>query len=77
MTLNHVRERVERLVAPLLLSKGEEEVRHLVDLSYQPLENRKIRMIALALGKWEDEIECNLKTVFLDDDPSYETLSYF
>ena len=34
-------------------------------------------MIALAPGKWEDEIECSLETVFLDDDPSYETLSYF
>ena len=72
--LNQVREQVERLVALLLPSKGEEEVD--TSLIYQPLENRQIRIIALAPGKWDDEIECSLKTVSLDDDPSYETLSY-
>ena len=74
MVLYQVRERVERLVAPLLPSKKEEEFD--TSLIYQPLENREIRIIALAPGKWDDEIECRLKTVSLDDDPSYETLSY-
>ena len=57
--LNQVREHVERLVAPLLPSKGEEEVD--TSLIYLPLENRQIRIIALAPGKWDDEIECSLK----------------
>ena len=74
MALDHVWERVERLVAPLLLSKGEQEVD--TSLIYQPLQHREIRIIALASGKWDDEIECSLTTVSLDDDPSYETLSY-
>ena len=74
MGLNEEREHVERLVAPSLLSKGEEEVD--TSLIYQPLENRQIRIIALAPGKWDDEIECSLKTVSLDDDPPYEALSY-
>ena len=74
MGLDQLRERVERLVAPLLLLKGEEEVD--TSLIYQPLENREIRVITLAPGKWDDEIACSLKTVSLDDNPSYETLSY-
>ena len=74
MGLNQEREHVERLVAPLPLSKGEEEVD--TSFIYQPLEHREIRIIALAPGKWDDEIECSLKTLSLDDDPSYEALSY-
>ena len=74
MGLNELRERVERLVAPLLPSKGEEEVD--TSFIYQPLENRQIRIITLARGKWDDDIKCSLKTVSLDDHPSYDTLSY-
>ena len=74
MDLDQVREHVERLVAPLLLWKGEEKVD--TSLIYQPLQHREVRIIALAPGKWGDEIECSLKTVSLDDDPSYEALSY-
>ena len=74
MGLDHVRERVERLVAPLLLPKEDEEID--TSLIYRPLQHRQIRIIALAPGKWDDEIECSLSTVSLDDNPSYETLSY-
>ena len=43
---------------------------------YQPLQHNEIRLITLAPGKWRDPIECNLQTVSLDDNPTYEALSY-
>ena len=36
----------------------------------------EIRTITLQPGNWDDEILCSLKTVSLDDDPKYSTLSY-
>ena len=54
MGLDQVREHMERLVAPFLPWKGEGKVD--TSLIYQPLEHREIRIIALAPGKWDDEI---------------------
>ena len=71
MRMTEIWERVERLVAPLL-PKEEEDT----SLIYQPLQHREIRIIKLAPGRWEDAIECNLDTASLDDNPSYEALSY-
>lgn len=43
---------------------------------YQPLQHNEIRLITLAPGKWRESIECNLQIVSLDDNPTYEALSY-
>lgn len=43
---------------------------------YQPLQHNEIRLITLAPGKWRDPIECSLQIVSLDDNPTYEALSY-
>ena len=50
----------------------------LADLSsiYQPLQHNEIRLITLAPGKWRDPIACSLQIVSLDDNPTYEALSY-
>ena len=64
--LERIWEHAGRIVA-LLMLKG---------LIYQPLQHREIRVITLAPGKWNDQLECTLKIVSLDDNPSYETLSY-
>jgi hypothetical protein len=39
-------------------------------------ERNEIRTVTLQPGNWDDEILCLLKTVSLDDDPEYSTLSY-
>ncbi len=68
MDLNRVWECFERLAAPLLPE------RH--SLIYHPLQPREIRVISLVPGNWDDRLQCTLETVSLDDNPSYETLSY-
>ena len=72
--LERIWEHAGRIVAPLML-KGEEATDDTA-LIYQPLQHREIRVITLAPGKWNDQLECTLKIVSLDDNPSYETLSY-
>ena len=67
MDWHRVWEHIERLVAPFLLIRSR---------IYRPLHPGEIRVISLAAGKWNDRLTCTLKTVSLDDDPSYETLSY-
>ena len=37
---------------------------------------RQIRICLIHPGAFEDPIKCSLRTVSLDDDPQYETLSY-
>jgi len=39
-------------------------------------ERNEIRIAILQPGNWDDEILCSLKTVSLDDNPKYSTLSY-
>jgi hypothetical protein len=45
---------------------------------YSPLdiERNEIRIMILEPGKWDDEINCSLKVVSLNDNPEYSTLSY-
>lgn len=45
---------------------------------YQPLDivRREIRLLEIEPAEFDDAISCNLHTVSLDDDPSYEALSY-
>lgn len=74
MDLKRVWKYFEGLVANLL-PKGEEATND-ISLIYQPLQHREIRIITLAPGEWNDRIECTLRTVSLDDNPSYEALSY-
>ncbi|KAF2135425.1 uncharacterized protein K452DRAFT_260697 [Aplosporella prunicola CBS 121167] len=38
--------------------------------------DRQIRLVEILPGGWHDEISCTLRTVFLDNNPEYETLSY-
>ena len=41
-----------------------------------PLLWHEIRLLDLAYGDWNDPIECRLRTVSLEEQPSYRTLSY-
>lgn len=45
---------------------------------YAPLEplRREIRVVELAPGNFNDDIHCTLRTLSLDDNPTYEALSY-
>ncbi|KAF2649422.1 HET-domain-containing protein [Lophiostoma macrostomum CBS 122681] len=45
---------------------------------YEPLsrERREIRILHIQPGDWNDLIQCSLRTVSLDDDPLYTTVSY-
>jgi hypothetical protein len=36
----------------------------------------QIRVVELVPGRWNDAINCNMRTVSLDEQPSYEALSY-
>ena len=67
-------EYIERQMTQLLPRMGVRPA----DLSsiYQPLQHNEIRLIALASGKWKDQIKCSLQIVSLDDNPTYEALSY-
>jgi hypothetical protein len=48
------------------------------DLFYNNLrtETNQIRVIELVPGRWTDAINCSMRTVSLDENPSYEALSY-
>ena len=74
MGLGRIWEHAGRIVAPLML-KGEEATDDTASI-YQPLQHHEIRVITLAPGKWNDQLECTLEIVSLDDNPLYETLSY-
>lgn len=74
MDLKRVWKYFQGLVANLL--PKEEEATNDISLIYQPLQHRETRIITLAPGEWNDRIECALRTVSLDDNPSYEALSY-
>jgi hypothetical protein len=39
-------------------------------------ETNQIRVVELVPGRWNDAINCNMRTVSLDEQPSYEALSY-
>lgn len=43
---------------------------------YKILQHNEIRLLTLAPGRWKDQIQCSLRTVSLDDNPTYEALSY-
>jgi hypothetical protein len=45
---------------------------------YQPINksSRDIRLLNLHRGEWQDDIECELHVVSLDEKPKYEALSY-
>ncbi|KAI1113557.1 heterokaryon incompatibility protein-domain-containing protein [Nemania sp. NC0429] len=45
-------------------------------LGYQPLLDGQIRLLAIRPGRFEDDIQCTLTTVRLDDELKYEALSY-
>jgi hypothetical protein len=37
---------------------------------------KEIRTVVLHPGKWDDEINCSLQIVALDENPEYSALSY-
>lgn len=74
MILNRIWEHVKRRMARMLPQRGGGADN--TSLIYQPLPHSNIRVVFLAPGKWDDRIHCILETVSLDDDPTYETLSY-
>jgi hypothetical protein len=45
---------------------------------YTPLDPKtsEIRLVTLAPGEWDDPIRCTIQHVFLDDNPTYDALSY-
>lgn len=45
-------------------------------VEYQPLLGPQIRLLTIQPGEPEDDIQCSLTTVSLDDQPKYEALSY-
>jgi len=48
------------------------------EVVYNKLDERtnQIRVVGLLPGRWIDKISCEIKTISLDDSPSYEALSY-
>lgn len=40
------------------------------------VEKRQIRLVSILPGSWSDDVACELTIVSLDDNPSYEALSY-
>ncbi|KAI1375136.1 HET-domain-containing protein [Hypoxylon crocopeplum] len=53
---------------------------HAVDDNYEytPLDrpDRQIRLLTIYPGSWNNKIECSLQVASIDDQPSYEALSY-
>ncbi|KAI1122321.1 heterokaryon incompatibility protein-domain-containing protein [Nemania abortiva] len=45
-------------------------------MEYKPLTNAQIRLLTIEPGKIEDDIQCSLTIVSLDDKLKYEALSY-
>lgn len=44
---------------------------------HTPLKDGEVRLVTLAQGKFDDDIECSLSTHLLERDPTYEALSWY
>lgn len=62
----------------MIPSVGSQAIRLEMSLPYKPInkDSRDIRLLTLRRGEWQDDIDCGLHVVSLDENPKYEALSY-